>query len=373
MLARPLFDARRRGLAAQALFLTALGFLAYAAARTGLANMRARHIPVDFSFWNEPAGFDIDQHLVAYSAAATYGRAFLVGLLNTLLVAALGVVLASLIGFAIGAARVSRNVVIGALAALYVEAIRNVPLLLQLLFWYNVVLESLPRPPRSWTLAGHVYLSNRRLFLPAPVFASAAIFVLVALVAALGIAVWAWAKRRPLPAVLAAIVLPLAAYFAAGEPIRFAAPLFTGFNFVGGMKLLPEFVALLLGLSLYTAAFIAEIVRAGIEGVPKGQSEAAAALGLHRGQARKYVIVPQAMRLIVPPLSSQYLNLFKNSSLAVLIGYPDLMQVFAGTVLNQTGAAVPVLFTTMAVYLAISLAMSLAMNLYNRRLGRGHG
>jgi general L-amino acid transport system permease protein len=359
-----------RGLAVQALFVGALAFLFYEAAATGLANMRAHHIPVDFLFWNEPAGFDINQHLVSYSAAATYGRAFLVGLLNTALVAALGIALASLIGFAIGAARVSRNVVVGALAAFYVEAIRNVPLLLQLLFWYNIVLKGLPRPPRFWALPGHVYLSNRGLFLPAPVFAPGAIFVLVACMVGLGIAVAAWAKRKPL-LVLVAFALPLAAYFAVGEPIAFAEPAFNRFNFSGGTKLLPEFVALLIGLSLYTAAFIAEIVRAGIEGVPKGQSEAAAALGLRRSQARKYVVVPQAMRLIVPPLTSEYLNLFKNSSLAVLIAYPDLMQVFAGTVLNQTGAAVPVIFTTMAVYLSVSLAISLAMNLYNRRIGRG--
>ncbi|MGH6985041.1 MAG: amino acid ABC transporter permease [Stellaceae bacterium] len=361
-----------RDLAVQALFLGVLAFLLYEATATGLANMRAHHIPVDFSFWNEPAGFDIDQHLVAYSAAATYGRAFLVGLLNTLLVSALGVVLASLIGFAIGAARLSRNVVVAALSALYVEAIRNVPLLLQLLFWYNIVLEGLPRPPRSWTFAGHIYLNNRGLFLPAPIFATGAIFVIVACIAGLGLAVVAWAKGRPLLVALVAIALPVAVYFAAGEPIGLAAPVFQGFNFVGGARLLPEFVALLLGLSLYTSAFIAEIVRAGIQGVPKGQSEAAAALGLRRRQTRKYVVVPQAMRLIVPPLTSEYLNLFKNSSLAVLIGYPDLMQVFAGTVLNQTGAAVPVVFTTMAVYLSVSLAISLAMNLYNRRIGRGN-
>jgi general L-amino acid transport system permease protein len=367
--ARPRFNAGRRGLAAQTLFLGALAFLAYAAAKICLANMRVRHIPVDFSFWNEPAGFDIDQHLVAYTAASTYGRAFLVGLLNTLLVSALGVVLASFFGFAIGAARLSGNLVIGGLAAFYVETMRNVPLLLQLLFSYNIVLEGLPRPPHSLALAGQIYLSNRGLFLPAPLFAPAAIVVMAACLAGLGLVLWAWVKGKRWPLALA-IALPVAAYFAAGEPIRFAAPVFKGFNFVGGTTLLPEFVALLLGLSLYTAAFIAEIVRAGIQGVPSGQSEAAAALGLREKQARKYVIVPQALRLIVPPLTNEYLNLFKNSSLAVLIGYPDLMQIFAGTVLNQTGAAVPVILTTFAVYLAISLATSLAMNLYNHRIAR---
>lgn len=366
-------DTAVRGFILQVFFLGALALLIYAAAATGLANMRAHHIPIGFSFWNEPAGFDIDQHLIAYSAASTYGRAFLVGLLNTILVAAIGVVLASLLGFAIGAARLSRNFVVGGLAAVYVEATRNVPLLLQLLFWYNVVIEALPRPQKSLALPGSIYLNDRGLFLPAPSFAPAALWVLAAFVVGLliGVVWWFRAKKTRGARWLAAfpiVAFPLAAFFALGQPIGFVAPVLKVFNFSGGVKLLPEFVALLFGLVLYTAAFIAEIVRAGIEGVPKGQSEAAAALGLREAEARKYVIVPQAMRLIVPPLTSQYLNLFKNSSLAVLIGYPDLIQVFAGTVLNQTGAAVPVIAVTMAVYLVVSLMTSLVMNLYNRRI-----
>jgi general L-amino acid transport system permease protein len=376
MLERALFmrDQTWRGLALQALFLGALALFIYAAVSTGLANMRAHHIPIGFSFWNEPAGFDIDQHLIAYSAASTYGRAFLVGFLNTLLVAALGIVLASLLGFAIGAARLSRNFIVGGLAAVYVEAMRNVPLLLQLLFWYNVVLATLPSPQKSVALPGDIYVNDRGLFLPELVFAPAAIWVLVAVFVGLlgGLGWWIFAKRRRRGlqwlAVAPVMALPLVTFFALGQPIGFIPPVLKGFNFSGGTKLLPEFVALLFGLSVYTAAFIAEIVRAGIEGVPKGQSEAAAALGLGEAEARKYVIVPQGMRLIIPPLTSQYLNLFKNSSLAVLIGYPDLVQVFAGTVLNQTGAAVPVIATTMAVYLAVSLITSLIMNLYNRHI-----
>ena len=362
----------RRDWAIQALFLGLLALVAYSAAATGIANMRAHHIPVDFSFWNEPAGFDIDQHLIAYSAASTYGRAFFVGLLNTLLVAALGIVLATLLGFALGAARLSQNPVAAALAAVYVEITRNVPLLLQLLFWYNVVLEALPRPQRSFALPGGIFLNDRGLYFPSPVFAPAAIWVFAALGSGvcLGLALWPSAKTRGarLFALAPALAFPLVAFFAAGEPIAFVAPVLSGFNLAGGMKLLPEFIALLFGLVLYTGAFIAEIVRAGMQSVPKGQREAAAALGLHAAQVRKYVIVPQALRLIVPPLTSQYLNLFKNSSLAVLIGYPDLVQVFAGTVLNQTGAAVPVIATTMAVYLLVSLLGSAAMNLYNRRI-----
>jgi general L-amino acid transport system permease protein len=367
-------DRAWRSLTIQALFLGGLALFVYAAVSTGLANMRAHHIPVGFSFWNEPAGFDIDQHLIAYSAASTYGRAFLVGLLNTLLVAAIGIVLASLLGFAIGAARLSRNFIIGWLAAIYVEALRNVPLLLQLLFWYNVVLATLPSPQKSVVLPGDIYVNDRGLFLPALIFGPAVIWVFLALVmgSSLGLGWWIFAKRmrRGLQwfVFVPVIALPLATFFALGQPIGSVSPVLKGFNFSGSIKLLPEFVALLFGLSVYTAAFIAEIVRAGIDGVPKGQSEAAAALGLGESQARKYVVVPQAMRLIIPPLTSQYLNLFKNSSLAVLIGYPDLVQVFAGTVLNQTGAAVPVIATTMAVYLSISLVTSLIMNLYNRHV-----
>jgi general L-amino acid transport system permease protein len=306
----------------QIAFLFGLGFLAYEAAALAFFHMRAHHIPTDFNFWNERAGFDIDQHLIAYSFTSTYGRAFFVGLLNTLLVSGIGVIFASLLGFAIGAARLSHNLVIAKFAGIYVEALRNVPLLLQILFWYNGVLKALPPPRASIALPGHIFLNDRGLFIPS---------------------------------------LNL-------SPFGVTPPVFHGFNFVGGAKLSPEFVALTMSLILYTAAFIAEIVRAGIAGVPRGQGEAAAALGLDGTQARKFVIAPQALRLIVPPLTSQYLNLFKNSSLAVFIGYPDLVQIFAGTVLNQTGAAVPVIAITMAVYLFVSLIASLAMNLYNRRL-----
>ncbi len=371
-------NADARGLAIQVVFLGVLAFLIYEAVATGLANMRAHHIPTDFGFLNEPSGFDIDQHLIAYSAASTYGRAFLVGLTNTLLVAAIGIVLASLLGFTIGAARLSRNFIVARLAALYVELTRNVPLLLQLLFWYNAVLKALPGPRQSLALPGHIYLNDRGLFVPELVLAPGAIWVLLAFVAgvAAALAYWFRAQRggrdngwRPLAvAALLAVACAVAVGVLVGQKIGLAVPVLKGFNFSGGARLLPELVALVLGLVLYTAGFIAEVVRAGIEGVPKGQSEAAAALGLRDAQARKYVIVPQAMRLIVPPLTSQYLNLFKNSSLAVFIGYPDLIQVFAGTVLNQTGAAVPIIVTTMAVYLAVSLMTSLAMNLYNRRI-----
>lgn len=373
-------DRHLRSILVQMLFLGLVGVGLYAAVSIGRANMAARGVPTDFRFWNQPAGFDIDQHLIAYSAASTYGRAFLVGLLNTLLVAAIGVVLATLLGFALGFARLSANVVLAKLAAIYVEAIRNVPLLLQLLFWYNVALKVLPVPRRAFALPGGLYLTNRGIELPAPVFAPHAFFVFAAAFAG-GCAAWLfwrWARERPIGggAVLSLVLIllvclpPIAAYFALGRPIGWIVPQLKGFNFRGGWRILPEFTALLLGLVLYTAAFIAEIVRSGVEAVAKGQNEAAQALGLSPAQTRRHVIVPQAMRLIVPPLTSQYLNLVKNSSLAVFIGYPDLVQVFAGSVLNQTGAAVPIIMTTMAVYLAISLTISFAMNIYNRHVTR---
>jgi general L-amino acid transport system permease protein len=373
------YDARARSILLQILFVVVFAALAAAALLDVRGNMQARGIPTDFGFLGNVAGFDINQSLIPYSAASTYGRAFLVGLLNTCLVGALGVTFATMIGFTVGLARLSRNWIVAKCAMAYVEALRNVPLLLQLLFWYNAVLKPLPGPRQSFELPFGVFLNNRGLFLPAPVLGAGALWVgvaaLISVIAAIGLRRIA---RRPgfanphaafFSGVAAAfvVVLPIAAFVGAGEPIAFARPELRGFNFSGGVRLLPEFVALVLGLSLYTAAFIAEIVRAGVEAVPRGQREAAAALGLTPSQATRLVVQPQAMRLIIPLLTSQYLNLIKNSSLAVFIGYPDLVQVFAGTVLNQTGAAVQVIFITMAVYLAISLAASLAMNLYGRR------
>ncbi|WOJ91509.1 ABC transporter permease subunit [Methylocapsa polymorpha] len=363
----------------QALFVAGLGFLLFEAIVAVRANMQARGIPTDFGFLDNVAGFDINQSLISYSATSTYGRAFLVGFLNTCLVSAIGLVLATITGFAVGVARLSKNWAVARFSMVYVESLRNVPLLLQLLFWYNAVLKALPAPRESYALPFGAYLNNRGLFAPELVFGPGAPWVVAALLASVATAIVAQrlARARRLRAgaglrlgVAAAIlilVMPVAAFVLAGRPISLALPELKGFNFVGGVRLLPEFVALVLGLSLYTAAFIAEVVRAGMQAVPRGQSEAAAALGLSRALALRLVVAPQAMRVIVPLLTSQYLNLIKNSSLAVFIGYPDLVQVFAGTVLNQTGAAVQVIFITMAVYLAISLLASLAMNLYNRR------
>jgi general L-amino acid transport system permease protein len=297
-----------------------------------------------------------------------------------LLVAALGIVAATVLGFAIGIARLSSNWLIARLAGAYVEIVRNLPLLLQLFFWYFAVLKNLPAPRQSHTLPGGAYFNVRGLYLPAPVFEPGSGLVVGALAAGIvaAIALRWWARRRqeltgerlPLlwPSLALIVAPPLAAFFAAGSPLTLDYPQLRGFNFQGGIAVLPELIALWLGLSIYTASFIAEIVRAGILGVPKGQTEAAQALGLSRGQVLRLVVVPQAARIIIPPLTSQYLNLTKNSSLAVAIGYPDFVSVFTGTVLNQTGQAVEVILMTMAVFLALSLVTSLFMNWFNRRM-----
>jgi general L-amino acid transport system permease protein len=368
-----------RGYAYQALLIAVLAILVFGAAHNAYVNMQARGIPLGFAFWDQTAGFDINQKLIAYTPLSTYGRAFWVGLLNTLLVAALGIALATPLGFIIGVARLSPNWILSKAAMVYVEIMRNTPLLLQLLFWYNAVLKALPGPRQSLSFGGVFFLNNRGLYLPNPKFDDAAIWILVALIiAVVGSTLYAlWARRRrdrtgaqaPVGVVAAILCIgaPILAYFGSGRPVSFDFAQLAGFNLRGGLQLYPEFAALVFGLVTYTAGFIAEIVRAGVQAVSKGQSEAAGALGLSRGATLRLVIIPQAMRLITPPLTSQYLNIVKNSSLAVFIGYPDLVQIFAGTVLNQTQAAVQVMAITMGVYLAISLIVSFALNFYGAR------
>ncbi|WP_158818308.1 amino acid ABC transporter permease [Methylocapsa sp. S129] len=378
---RPSFfnDPRIRGYAYQALLVAALVALVWTAAYNAYVNMEARGIPMGFGFWDQTAGFDISQKLIPYSSLSTYGQAFWVGLLNTALVGALGVLLATPLGFAIGVARLSPNWILARIAQVYVEIMRNTPLLLQLLFWYNAVLKALPGPRQSITLTSLVFLNNRGLYVPKPVFGPGSQWLALAL--ALGIvgafAYRLWARRRqaltgaqaPVGIIAAAFCLglPAIAYFAAGRPVEFDLAQLVGFNLRGGVQVSPELAALAFGLITYTAGFIAEIVRSGVLAVSSGQSEAASALGLRSGLTMKLVVIPQAMRLITPPLTSQYLSLVKNSSLAVFIGYPDLVQVFAGTVLNQTQAAVQVMAITMGVYLVISLAVALALNVTNAR------
>jgi general L-amino acid transport system permease protein len=343
-------------------------------------NLAKRGIASGFDFLTGTSGFDISISLIPYSLQSTYGTAFIVGLLNTLLVSAIGIVLATIIGFIVGVARLSKNFLIAKLAAAYVDVIRNIPLLAQIIFWYFGVLTSLPSVRQSISVFGVFFLNGRGLYMPAPILQPGfwvipAAFVL-AIVATFAIA--RWSRRRQdstgqqFPVIwtgLGLIVgLPIVAGLLAGIPVTWSLAQLQGFNFIGGMDILPEFVALLLALSIYTAAFIAEIVRGGIQAISHGQTEAAHALGLSGAQTTRLVVLPQALRIIVPPLTSQYLNLTKNSSLAVIIGYPELVSVFMGTVLNQTGQAVEVIAITMGVYLVISLVISAFMNWYNRRI-----
>jgi general L-amino acid transport system permease protein len=374
-----LYNPKVRTIAYQALLCGAIAFLAYSAVTNAIENLRRAKIASGFGFWDYTAGFDISQSLIEYSSTSTYGRAFWVGLCNTLLVAGLGIVFATVLGFIIGIARLSKNWLVSRLASGYVELIRNLPVLLQLLFWYNAVLKALPDVRESLTFGG-AYLNTRGLFVPRPIFHEGFGFVLAAfLIGIVGsIAFRIWARRRqertgeqaPVLWVALGLVvgLPLIVFVLMGSPIELAYPEKGRFSINGGIELLPEFVALLFGLVLYTASFIAEVVRAGILAVSHGQTEAAYSLGLRPGPTLRLVVLPQAMRVIIPPLTSQYLNLTKNSSLAVFVGYPDLVLVFAGTVLNQTGQAVEVIAITMLVYLTISLITSLFMNWFNRRM-----
>jgi general L-amino acid transport system permease protein len=369
-----------RQIAYQVLLVAVLAFAAVWVVNNVAENLRRQNIASGFEFLGRTSGFDVSQSLIEYSNLSTYGRAFWVGLLNTLLVAALGIVAATVVGFVIGIARLSSNWLIARLAGAYVEIVRSLPLLLQLFFWYFAVLKNLPAPRQSFALPGGAYFNVRGLYLPAPVpepgFGLVAGALAAGIVAAMALNWWArrrqelTGKRFPLlwPSLALLLGLPLAAFFVAGGPLTLDYPQLRGFNFQGGIAVLPELIALWLGLSIYTASFIAEIVRAGILGVPKGQTEAAQALGLSRGQVLRLVVVPQAARIVIPPLTSQYLNLTKNSSLAVAIGYPDFVSVFTGTVLNQTGQAVEVILMTMAVFLALSLVTSLLMNWFNRRM-----
>jgi general L-amino acid transport system permease protein len=365
----------------QLALLAAVIYVGYAVFANARDNLGARHIASGFGFFDHTAGFGVNQALIPYSETDTYGRVFFVGLLNTLLVAGVGIVLATVLGFMVGIARLSDNWLLARFAAAYVEVIRNLPLLFQILFWYLAVLGSLPVPRQSISLLGVAFLSNRGIIVPRPIFGTGAGIIVGSLVMAVAVALVVHVvaeRRRPAagrksPNLWVRVGLiaipPLVAVAVWGFPITFEWPELRGFNFVGGGRIIPEFVALVVALIVYTASFIAEIVRAGLLAVPRGQIEAAYSLGLRQGPTLRFIVLPQALRVIIPPLTSQYLNLTKNSSLAVAIGYPDLFAVFAGTTLNQTGQAIEIIAVTMAVYLAISLITSLLMNWYNARMG----
>lgn len=370
------------GFALQILFVAALLWVGYEIVANARANIASQRIATGFGFLNNTAGFGVSQALIDYKESDSYTRVFFVGLANTLLVSVVGIFFATILGFVIGLGRLSPNWLLAKIAGGYVELVRNLPLLFQILFWYLAVLGTLPNPRQSVSIFGGAFLSNRGLVIPKPIPHSGleafAIALVVAIVIAFGlrsyarkalfdsgrvVTVWPWALGL-------IIGLPILAGLIFGVPVTFEIPELKGFNFAGGSRVVPEFVALTLALSTYTAAFIAEIVRAGIQSVHKGQMEAGASLGLSRGSTLRLIVVPQALRVILPPLTNQYLNLTKNSSLAVAIGYPDLFSVFAGTTLSQTGQAIEIIAITMGVYLLISLVTSALMSFYGWRIGR---
>lgn len=373
-------NARYRALFFQIVLVVLLvGFFWFIGSNT-LTNLDKRGISTGFGFLSLKAGFGILQSLIPFDESNTFGRTFVVGLLNTMLVSGLGIIFATIIGFTVGVARLSNNWLISKMAGVYVEMFRNIPLLLQMFFWYFAVLRALPSPRQSWSAGGVAFLNIRGMYLPQPLFGEGFVFVtwtfVLAIVAVLFIRRWA-KKRQDATGqpfnmwgvgIGLIVALPLLVFFALGSPLSWDIPELQGFNFRGGMTIIPELTALLIALSVYTATFIAEAVRSGILAVNSGQTEAASALGLHKNKVLKLVVIPQAMRVIIPQLTSQYLNLVKNSSLATAIGYPDLVAVFAGTTLNQTGQAIEIIAMTMAVYLFVSLTISGVMNWYNKKI-----
>ena len=372
-------DPRVRGWLAQALVLTLLAGLAGYALYNIAHNLNKAGVTTGFGFLNDPAGFDISQTLIAYSSRSTYIDAFFVGILNTLLVSFLGIIFSTILGFFLGIIRLSPNWLISKMAETYTEVIRNIPLLLQVLFWYLAILLPLPGPRQAMHFGEAIFICNRGLQIPKamlePGFIATPIAFLVAII--ISIVLIRWSKKRQLKtgrhfpdysvSLGLVIGMPLVAMALTGFPVHWELPVLTGFNFLGGTTVLPEMIALLLALTLYSATFIGEYVRSGIMAVDKGQREAAHALGHQPWMTYRLIIIPQAMRVVTPPLISQYLTLVKNSSLAVVIGYPDLIHVFAGTALNQSGQAVEIISITMAVYLVISLFISLIMNWYNKK------
>jgi len=373
-------DPAKRALLFQLLVvLGVISFFAYIFSNT-LANLESRGISTGFDFLNNEAGFGILMTLIPFTESDTFGRTFAVGLLNTMLVSVLGIFLATVLGFVMGVARLSHNFIISKIATVYIETFRNIPLLLQILFWYFAIMPLAPGPRQSLNFNDLFFLNNRGLYLPGPVpedgFGVVIMAFFVAIAASVFIYRWAFKRQEatgqqfPVYRTILGliVILPVLAYLLMGQPLSWDIPALKGFNFRGGITIIPELAALTLALSIYTASFIAEIVRSGIQAVSHGQTEAANALGLRQTKTLRLVIIPQAMRVIIPQLTSQYLNLTKNSSLAPAVGYPDLVAVFAGTTLNQTGQAVEIIFMTMMVYLTLSLLISFFMNWYNKKM-----
>ncbi len=378
-----IFNKNVQGVFYQAITLSLVILGIYYIVQNTAQNMVARGLASGFNFLGVESQFDIQMTLIEYSPTSTYFDAFIVGLLNTLLVAGIGILFATIIGFAFGIMRLSSNWLVAKIAESYIEIIRNIPLLLQIFFWYFAVLRALPKPKQSIEFMDSIFLNNRGLFVPDPNLGegSSILFYLFWLSVIISIGIFVWSKKRQnktgktFPAFFTSMALIVGTFTltltALGFPISFEYPELKGFNFKGGMKLIPELVALTFALAMYTAAFIAEVVRAGIQSVSKGQTEAARSVGLKEGLVLRLIIIPQALRVIVPPLTNQYLNLTKNSSLAAAIAYPDLVLVFAGTALMQTGQAIEIIGMVMGVYLFLSLFTSVVMNLFNRYMKVG--
>ena len=371
-------DPSVRAIVYQALALSVVGLAVWFLVSNTLTNLAARNIATGFAFLNREAGFAIGESLIAYSPADTYGRAIWVGIFNTLRVAVLGLVLATVLGTIIGIARMSKNFLINKVASVYVEVMRNIPLLLQLFFWYAIITESTPGPRNALNPISGVFISNRGLMIPGLEGASLD-WILgaigLAIVASIVLANWAGKHHAktghmfPLGRCILGlfIVLPVIGWLVSGASLTLDMAELRGFNFSGGVTMSPEFTALLTGLVIYTSAFVAEVVRSGVQSVGTGQWEAAGSLGLRSRMVLRLVVLPQALRVIIPPMTSQYLNLTKNSSLAVAIGYPDIVSVI-NTTLNQTGQAIEGILIIMAAYLTVSLSISIFMNWYNKRI-----
>lgn len=373
-------DPKFRALAYQVIVAAIVVALLVWIGQNTAANLAAQNKTTGFDFLFRTAGFNISFSLFPFDRNSYYWEAFLVGLTNTLLVSAIAIFFSTVIGFVVGIARLSSNWIVARAATLYVEIIRNIPLLLQLFFWYFAVLKAMPAVKESYVFFGDFVLNQRGLYIPKPLPDEQFPVVWLALLAALviGAVLKVWARRRLeatgkrfpvfITFIAALVVLPTIAWVASGASVSFELPELSGFNYKGGVYLPPELVALVWGLSIYTASFIAETVRGGILSVNRGQTEAAQSLGIREGDRLRLVIIPQAMRVIIPPLTSQYLNLTKNSSLGAAIAFPELVNVFTGTTLNQTGKAIEVISLTMLVYLTFSLSVSALMNIYNARV-----
>ena len=373
------YNPKIRGYASQIIVVLLLLWGLYEIIGNTQANLKKLNQNFGFDFLTQASGFDLSSSLIEYSSTSTYGRAIVAGLLNTIIVAVLGIFFATIIGFVVGVMRLSKNRVVAGAATLYIELIRNIPLLLQIFMWYALVLKPLPGVKEAYSFFSSVFISKKGILMPHPNFGPGAWLAVVFLALAI-IGTWWFRKRarkkqektgKVIPVWLISIPIialsPFIGLLFAGWPLRFDYPELKGFNFAGGMTMVPEMVALLIALIVYSATFIAETVRGGIQAVSHGQSEASSALGLSRGKALRLVIIPQAMRVIIPPLASQYLNLTKNSSLAIAIGFPDLMYS-GGTVNNQSGKAIEVVFILMVVYLSLSLLTAAFMNWFNSRM-----